>query len=33
VLEWVPETTVNTVERCAGHDGTYGVKTEYFDAR
>jgi len=29
-LEWVPETTVNTVERCAGHDGTWGVKTEFF---
>ena len=21
-LEWIPDTTVNTVERCAGHDGT-----------
>jgi glycerol-3-phosphate dehydrogenase subunit C len=31
VLEWVPDTTVNTVERCAGHDGTWGVKREYFD--
>ncbi len=30
VLEWVPETTVNTVERCAGHDGTYGVKAESY---
>ena len=30
VLEWVPETTVNTVERCAGHDGTWGVKSEFF---
>jgi Fe-S oxidoreductase len=30
VLEWVPETTVNTVERCAGHDGTYGVKKEFY---
>ena len=30
VLEWVPATTVNTVERCVGHDGTYGVKTEHF---
>jgi glycerol-3-phosphate dehydrogenase subunit C len=30
VLEWVPDTTVNTVERCAGHDGTYGVKTEFY---
>jgi len=32
VLEWVPETSVNTVERCAGHDGTYGVKTEFYEA-
>jgi glycerol-3-phosphate dehydrogenase subunit C len=31
VLEWVPGTSVNTVERCAGHDGTWGVKTEYFE--
>jgi Fe-S oxidoreductase len=30
VLEWIPETTVSTVERCAGHDGTYGVKSEFF---
>jgi Fe-S oxidoreductase len=30
VLEWIPETSVNTVERCAGHDGTYGVKTEFY---
>ena len=30
VLEWVPGTTVNTVERCAGHDGTWGVKREFF---
>jgi Fe-S oxidoreductase len=29
-LELVPQTEVNTVERCAGHDGTWGVKTEYF---
>jgi glycerol-3-phosphate dehydrogenase subunit C len=29
-LEWVPGTTVNTVERCAGHDGTWGVKKEFF---
>ena len=21
-LEWIPGTEVNTVERCAGHDGT-----------
>jgi glycerol-3-phosphate dehydrogenase subunit C len=32
VLEWVPETAVNTVERCAGHDGTYGVKREFYAA-
>ncbi|GIK85244.1 MAG: ferredoxin [Betaproteobacteria bacterium] len=30
VLEWVPQTEVNTVERCAGHDGTYGVKREFY---
>ena len=30
VLELVPGTEVNTVERCAGHDGTWGVKTEYY---
>jgi len=29
-LEWVPGTTVNTVERCTGHDGTWGVKREFF---
>ena len=27
----MPGTEVNTVERCSGHDGTWGVKTEYFD--
>jgi glycerol-3-phosphate dehydrogenase subunit C len=32
VLEWVPDTTVHTVERCAGHDGTWGVKREYYAA-
>jgi Fe-S oxidoreductase len=30
-LEMVPGTKVTTVERCAGHDGTWGVKAEYFD--
>lgn len=30
-LQLVPGTQVNTVERCAGHDGTWGVKTEYFE--
>jgi glycerol-3-phosphate dehydrogenase subunit C len=32
VLQWIPETSVNTVERCAGHDGTYGVKSEFYAA-
>ena len=30
MLESIPGTEVNTVERCAGHDGTWGVKTEYY---
>ena len=30
MLEMVPDTKVNTVERCSGHDGTWGVKAEYF---
>jgi Fe-S oxidoreductase len=29
-LEWIPDTSVNTVERCSGHDGTWGVKREFF---
>jgi len=31
LLQMIPNTTVHTVERCAGHDGTWGVKSEYFD--
>ena len=31
LLEMVPETKVTTVERCAGHDGTWGVKSEFFE--
>jgi Fe-S oxidoreductase len=31
MFELVPQTQVNTVERCAGHDGTWGVKKEFFD--
>ena len=31
LLEMVPGTQVTTVERCSGHDGTWGVKTEYFE--
>jgi Fe-S oxidoreductase len=30
-LEMVPGTELNVVERCSGHDGTWGVKEEYFD--
>jgi Fe-S oxidoreductase len=29
VLKWLPGTTVDTVERCSGHAGTWGVKKEY----
>ncbi len=29
VLQLVPDTTVTAIERCSGHDGTYGVKTEF----
>jgi Fe-S oxidoreductase len=31
MLEAIPGTELKTVERCSGHDGTWGVKTEYFD--
>lgn len=34
VLELVPGTQVTAIERCSGHDGTYGVKTAtYTNAR
>jgi len=26
ILQLVPDTEVITIERCSGHDGTYGVK-------
>jgi len=29
VLRLVPETTVEVIERCSGHNGTYAVKKEY----
>ncbi len=32
VLELIPDTKVETIERCSGHDGTYAVKLEYHDA-
>ena len=28
ILELVPNTNINALERCSGHDGTYGVKKE-----
>jgi len=31
VLMLVPETQVEAIERCSGHNGTYGVKREYRD--
>ncbi len=31
LLESIPGTQVTTVERCAGHDGTWGVKSEFFE--
>jgi glycerol-3-phosphate dehydrogenase subunit C len=31
VLMLVPDTQIETIERCSGHNGTYGVKTEYRD--
>jgi glycerol-3-phosphate dehydrogenase subunit C len=30
LLQLVPGTKINTVERCSGHDGTWGVKSEHF---
>ena len=31
LLEAIPGTELTTVERCAGHDGTWGVKSEYYE--
>lgn len=31
LLQMVPDTSVSTVERCSGHDGTWGVKSEFFE--
>jgi len=30
MLQLVPGTQISVVERCSGHDGTWGVKSEYF---
>jgi glycerol-3-phosphate dehydrogenase subunit C len=32
VLRLVPGTTVDVIERCSGHDGTYAIKREFRDA-
>ncbi len=32
LIESIPGTTVSTVERCTGHDGTWGVKREFYAA-
>jgi glycerol-3-phosphate dehydrogenase subunit C len=29
VLQLVPDTTIEVIERCSGHDGTYAVKSEF----
>jgi Fe-S oxidoreductase len=31
VLSLVPDTKVQIIERCSGHDGTYAVKKEFYD--
>jgi len=31
LLKLIPDTEVMMIERCSGHDGTYGVKAETFD--
>ena len=31
ILELVPNSNINAIERCSGHDGTYGVKKETHD--
>jgi len=32
VLELVPDTEITVIERCSGHDGTYGVKLKFREA-
>ncbi|MDH3748690.1 MAG: heterodisulfide reductase-related iron-sulfur binding cluster [Gammaproteobacteria bacterium] len=31
ILELVPDTSVDAIERCSGHDGTYAVKKEFHE--
>jgi glycerol-3-phosphate dehydrogenase subunit C len=32
VLDLIPDTTIEIIERCSGHDGTYAVKKEFHEA-
>jgi Fe-S oxidoreductase len=32
ILQLVTNTQIETIERCSGHDGTYAVKKEFFEA-
>ena len=32
LLQLVPDTEVELIERCSGHDGTYAVKSEFHEA-
>ncbi|MDH3762938.1 MAG: heterodisulfide reductase-related iron-sulfur binding cluster [Gammaproteobacteria bacterium] len=31
VLELIPDTEIEAIERCSGHDGTYAIKKEFHD--
>jgi Fe-S oxidoreductase len=31
LLKLIPDTEINVIERCSGHDGTYAVKKEFHD--
>ncbi|MEX2524062.1 MAG: heterodisulfide reductase-related iron-sulfur binding cluster [Gammaproteobacteria bacterium] len=31
MLQLVPDTSIEVIERCSGHDGTYAVKSEFHD--
>ncbi len=32
ILELIPDTEISVIERCSGHDGTYAVKQETYEA-
>ncbi|MGA8262432.1 MAG: heterodisulfide reductase-related iron-sulfur binding cluster [Arenicellales bacterium] len=32
LLSLIPDTTIDAIERCSGHDGTYAVKKEFHEA-